>query len=156
MLANKFASGLITAILCFSSLNTFASDKMLSSFDELLQALDSGTKVRAVVNMDKCKLIKGSEVVKVLSLGFNYDWYNHYILPTDSEHSKEVITTSKNIFSMTKIQDLGAINNYIQLHIFKDNSAILFGAILDPKTYEQKASASYSCTLGTSVILYNS
>lgn len=161
MIFNKVTSGLIGMVCCFSSLSVFASDKILSSYDELLLALDSGSKVRAVVNMDKCKLVSGVEVVKVISLGFNFDWYNHYNLPIDSQHSKEVITTSKNIFSVTKIQNLGSINNYIQLHVFNDNTAYLYGAIIDPKTYEQKMTATYSCPFDANpgqagIVLYNS
>ncbi|CAM2822137.1 hypothetical protein [Legionella worsleiensis] len=159
MLLRKITSGVIGIACCISSLSVSANNKLLASYDELLQTLDSGNKVRAVVHVNKCTLIEGTELAKVITMGFNYDWYNHYNLRIDSQHSKEVITTSKNIFSVTQLNALGSVNNYVQLHIFKDNSAYVFGAIIDPVTYEQKITATYSCPLdvnssNSGIVLY--
>lgn len=144
MLLKKIVIGMICI---FSALNVSANNKTLTSFDELLQALDGGNKVRAVINIEKCKVISGAEIIKERSLGFDYDWYNHYEVPVDAQHSKEVITTSKNIFSVTTIQNLGAINNYVKLHVMKDNSVYLYWSLLDPKTYAEKATITFNCPL---------
>lgn len=143
MLFKKIAIGMICI---FSATNIFASNA-LTSFNELLQALDGGSKVRAVINIEKCKVISGTEIIKEKSLGFNYDWYNHYEIPVDAQHSREVITTSKNIFSVTTIQNLGAINNYVKLHVMKDNTAYLYWSLLDVKTYAEKATITFNCPL---------
>jgi len=146
MSINKITACLLGSMLCFTTLTVFAGTKILANYGELLQALDSGNAVRAIAHLDKCKLDSGGGLVG-LSGGINFDVFNHYIMPIDSLHTKEVIATSKTVFSITPIQSLGFVLNYIRLHVFKDNTAQLFGAIIDPKTYEQKITVSYTCTV---------
>lgn len=152
---------LIGLVCCMSSVNALSNTKTLDNFNELLQALDSGNQVRAVIHFDKCKLETGTEIVSEISFGFNYDWYNHYYLPINAQNTKEVIATSKNIFSVATLNNLGSINNYLRLHVFKDNTARVFGAVIDPKTYEQKITASFLCSVSNNqdqagVMLYTS
>jgi len=156
---NKLSAGLF-ALLVFNSMNAFAHTKVLGNYDELLQALDSGEKVRGVIQLEKCKLESGGGLPKTISVGFDFDYYNHFNVPVDPTHTVEVISTTKNIFTITKVNDLGPINNYIQIHISKDNIAHIFGAILDPKNYDQKIFVNYTCPMSADsakagLMLYN-
>lgn len=147
----KISSYLVAATCLISSIGSFANSKTLANFDELLNALDSGKTVRAVIHMDKCTLESGSGFPQALSGGFTFDVYNHYQLPIDANTSKEVISTSKTVFSITTISNLGAIKNYIRLHVFKDNTARFLGVIIDPKTNEQKMSSSLLCPVSDDI-----
>lgn len=148
MLFKQVTTCFLGTLLFFSSFNVVAS-KILANYDELLHALNNGSKVRGVIHLDKCKLNHGGGLPKTFSFGFTYDYYNHYNLPIDKHHSVEVISTSQNIFSITRVNDLGPVNNYLQIHVLRDNTAHLFGAMLDPKKYDQKITARYTCPISS-------
>ena len=151
MLFNKMSICWLGSLMLLS-FNAFANLKPIANFDELLQALDSGSKVRGVIYLDNCKLESGGGFPKTMSVGFTYDYFLHYNLPIDNNHTVEVITTSKDVFTITKVNDLGPINNYLQIHVLKNNTAHVFGALLDPKNYDQKISVNYTCPMGTNPI----
>ncbi len=146
MSMKKIAACLLGSLLCLPTVDALANPTALANYDELLQALDLGNKVRGIIHLGKCKLESGGGVTAI-SLGFTFDYYNHYNLPIDAQHTKEVIATSKNVFSWTQVKDLGPVNNYLQIRIFKDNTAQLFGAIIDPRNYEQKIFVNYVCPI---------
>lgn len=138
------------SVLCLASLSALASSKILANYDELLQALSSGSKVRGIIHFDKCKIESGGGFPKTNTLGFTYDYFiNRDDLSGDNKHTLEVISTTKNIFSITKINNLGPVNNYIQIHVLKDNSARILGVLLDPTNYSQKISINYTCPVSS-------
>jgi hypothetical protein len=151
MSIKKIISCLIGSALCFSSASILAETKILANYDQLLQALDSGSQVRAVVHFDKCKLESGDGRISSLSGGLTFDVFNHYDMPIEGNRTREVISTSKTVFSLGTRYEFGPINNYVRLHVFKDNTAQLFGAFLDPQTYEQKTAVSYTCPVSGDV-----
>lgn len=145
MSVSKLSAGLIASLCLFSSASSFANTQTLGGFDALSAALDAGENVRAVFHFDKCTQESGGGFPMVLSGGFNFDVFNHYMMATGTTTAKEVISTSKTVFSVSNIANMGAINNYIRLHVFKDNTARFLGVAMDPVSNEQKMSVSYLC-----------
>lgn len=140
-------SYLVPTLICLST-SVLANPHKINTYDDLLYSLDSGHHVRAVIHFENCTLESGDKLLTITG-GFDYDIYNHYKLPsTDSESTKEMISTSKTVFSISNFHDFGKINNYIRLRVFNDNTAEFFAAILDPITQEEKTTATYNCPLG--------
>ena len=159
MFINKINVSLMCAALYFFTSSAFAETKIIPNYDQLLQTLEAGNKVRAIIHFDQCKLESGGGLSSI-SGGVNFDIFNHYNMKIDSSHTKEVISVSNTVFSVTDLQNFGPVMNYVWLHVFKDNTAQLFWALLDPNTYEKKVSVSYLCPIGnelnqSGVVLYN-
>ncbi|KTD04243.1 hypothetical protein Lgee_0273 [Legionella geestiana] len=148
MFFKRIAACVAGAVLACSTIEAFAATTLLPTFGALLTALENGESVRAVMRPGRCTLESGNGGVVAFSSAMDYDVYTHYMLPSDDGQSaKEVIATSKTVFSISTIQNLGAITNYVRLHVFRDNTAKLFISILDPVTYQEKLNGTFLCTL---------
>lgn len=150
MFFKRMAACVTGAVLSLSTLQALAMPALLPNFDGLLFALESGDGVRAIMRPEKCTLESGNGGVVAFSSGMDYDVYTHYMLPSDDgQPGKEVIATSKTVFSISTIHNLGAITNYVRLHVFRDNTAKLFISILDPVTYQEKLNGTFLCSLSS-------
>ncbi|MBX3708798.1 MAG: hypothetical protein KIT56_08950 [Gammaproteobacteria bacterium] len=143
-----------SAFLAFASIScVHANTKLLVNYNQLLQALDQGDDVRAILYLDKCTLKKSGNT-KILnskldteraSMRMNFNIYSHYKVKVDAQHERYAIATSNTI--LTEHRDFGPVYAYGRLRIFGDNSAEFHAAYYHPQTYELKGEADYLCQI---------
>lgn len=135
---------LIMIGLC--SISVSAKSATANSFDQLLFLLNSGKAVRAVIHLDRCQLKQGTRLLTKTG-GVPIDFYTHFDMPMPDGSTKETISTSATVFSITDVMNLGPVNNYLRLYVFKDNTADVLAAILNIKTNEKILFGQYTCNL---------
>lgn len=137
-----------TGIALMTTLITtsYASPKMLTSYDQLLQAVSQGDNVEAVINFDKCTPKNNSkgtmEDNSSASTRINFTIFSHYKV-LDNGQLKYAIATSMTI--LTEHRTFGPVYAYGRLRVFEDNTAELHNAFYDPKTFELKSATDYIC-----------
>lgn len=159
-------TGVIFLICSFLATAIAATPKALTSYAELLQALHQGHDVEAIIYFDKCS-IKRNSSTKQIPLGvdisgadtrLNFTIYSHYKVNTNGQQDKMAVATSLNI--LTEHRDFGPVNAYARLRIYEDNTVDFLTSYYHPTTYEQKASATYLCSVSNGgdqngVVLYD-
>ena len=149
-----YLAGIALLTLCAGSAQ--AASKNLMTYDQLLQAVQQGDDVRAIINFDKCTLKKaeGKSVADTsvdtsgTSSRINFTIFSHYKVPVNNQE-KFTIATSQTI--LTEHRVFGPVYAYGRLRVFEDNTGEFHSAYYDPKTYELKGAANYICRLGNGV-----
>lgn len=144
----KILSSITSIFLAFLvSSMTYAASSQLSGYNDLLNALREGTKVRAIINFDGCTAKDGTKTNLPPNMvgGFSFNVFHHYPVKMDAEHTKYAVATA--IIHMTDHPSFGFVTNYVRLRVFADNTVELHSAFYDPKTYEQKRAMDYSCKM---------
>lgn len=119
----------------------YGHHKPLLSYEALLQALNAGDDVKAIIHFDKCKAKDNQDNVVRAEGALNFNVFNHYQLPT----GKYVIATSTTVF--TEHRDFGPVSNYVRLRVHEDNSTEVYIAFYDPNTHVKKNAIEYLCQL---------
>ncbi|RDI42689.1 VirK family protein [Aquicella lusitana] len=139
----------------------YAAPKTLTNYEQLLQALEQGDEVRAIIHMDKCTVnkadVKGAADIGGSSTRINFTLFSHYKVPVNGQE-KYTVATSQTLF--TEHRAFGPVYAYGRLRVFEDNSAEFHAAYYDPKTYELKGAVNYNCHLGNgadqnSIVLFD-
>ena len=142
-------------LLVFTSV-TFASTQTVTTYKQLLNTLQQGKGVKAIVYLDQCtprtKMQNNMDEENTFT-GFNIDIFSHYKVKINDQQERFALATSKTI--LTEHRTFGPVYAYERLRLFDDNSAEYHTAFYDPKTYELKGSMDYSCSLNNnSIVLY--
>jgi hypothetical protein len=154
----RFTSKIISAALLASS-SAFAGmhPELLTSYNSLVASLHSGEDVKAIIYLDGCHLKSGGPLPAHLSdaVGrINFNVFSDYNVMEEGKTRRAVATS----FSMlTEHYAYGPVTAYARVRVFTDNSVEYHVSFYDPKTYEQKASTDFLCSINNgSVNLYTS
>jgi hypothetical protein len=130
---------MLTVFMLSVSTTAFAAAyKNLSNYPELLTALKNGHGVRAIIQINTTPndIESKHDVIGAM----NFTQFNKYPIVTNGQ-VKNGIATSINMLVQHK--KYGFVYDYVRLRVFEDNSAELFSAFLNPKTYAQLQSITF-------------
>lgn len=126
-----FAAGL------FLVYNSYAGNKPLKDFNELMGALNGGYNVSVVIHYAKCQLEIDGEIQENSPDaigGMEIDVYE-YFAPMTVYNKLAFVVTSKSKLIQNPIGD-GYVYNYVKLKIYEDDSVIIIAQYIDPLTYK--------------------
>lgn len=124
--------------------SVFAATQVLTTYQQLLQALTQGDEVSAVIYFDKCTLNNAPAPQNGVISRMNIDSFVHYKVTVEGRQ-RYTIATSHTL--LVEHSQFGTSLNYVRLRLFEDNTAELHHAFYDPKTYEAKSVVNYICRL---------
>lgn len=140
-----------------------AAPTLLTNFQQLVNALEQGMDVKAIIYLERCQLNTHATVkladgnLKGSSTRFNFSSYLHDKVRF---HGKlmDSVTTSATAFNEYLTERF--LQNYSRLRIFENNSARLYIASYDPVTYEKKLSVDWMCQISNgqdnnAIMLFN-
>ena len=133
---------IISIILFFYSL-TFAQTTQLNNFEDLMDALNTGESVRAVIHYGKCELIIDSVAVEAPDAigGMEFQTFE-YFAKMSIRNEKAYVTTSETV--LIGHPYYGYVYNYAKLRIYEDNFVEIIARYLDPKSYEVKMDETFT------------
>lgn len=117
----------------------FGKTILLENFEELMEALNSGEKVRVVIDYGNCQLIAGNEIQdrspKAIG-GMALDTYEYF---ADNALGKNVafVVASENKLIANPI-GAGYVYNYAKVKVDKENKVRLTARYIDPLTFQEK------------------
>lgn len=105
----------------------------------LLEALNTGHVVRAVVHFDKCTLVKSSasseKIGKIPETGgVTIDNFMHYKQFLTREELIDTVAISKTLFTITNYKGLDKIATGIRMHFYPTNQVKLAMTVMELKT----------------------
>jgi len=139
---------LITAIFFIATTFGFlnAQTTQLNNFESLMEALNSGEKVRAVFHYKHCKLISDNKVVDPVRVpdaigGMGIDVYEYFA--AGAIRNKEAFV----VFSVSKLIENpigeGYVYNYAKVKVYANNEVEIIARYLDSKTMEEIMNESF-------------
>lgn len=124
----------IFAILSFSAF----SQKQLTSFEQIIDALKSGKQVKVVIFYADCQLISDNKIEEKSPNaigGMDINTYEYFA--KGSVYNKlAFLATSKTKLIENPIGK-GYVYNYVKIKISEDNNVRIIARYLNPKTYEE-------------------
>ena len=133
---------IVSSILFFYSLS-FAQTTQLNNFGDLMDALNTGESVRAVIHYGKCELIIDSVAVEAPDAigGMEFQAFE-YFAKMSIRNEKAYVTTSETV--LIGHPYYGYVYNYAKLRIYEDNFVEIIARYLDPKSYEVKMDETFT------------
>jgi hypothetical protein len=133
---------IVSSILFFYSLS-FAQTTQLNNFGDLMDALNTGESVRAVIHYGKCELIIDSVAVEAPDAigGMEFQTFE-YFAKMSIRNEKAYVTTSETV--LIGHPYYGYVYNYAKLRIYEDNFVEIIARYLDPKSYEVKMDETFT------------
>ena len=133
---------IVSSILFFYSLS-FAQTTQLNNFGDLMDALNTGESVRAVIHYGKCELIIDSVAVEAPDAigGMEFQTFE-YFAKMSIRNEKAYVTTSETV--LIGHPYYGYVYNYAKLRIYEDNFVQIIARYLDPKSYEVKMDETFT------------
>ena len=133
---------IVSSILFFYSLS-FAQTTQLNNFGDLMDALNTGKSVRAVIHYGKCELIIDSVAVEAPDAigGMEFQTFE-YFAKMSIRNEKAYVTTSETV--LIGHPYYGYVYNYAKLRIYEDNFVEIIARYLDPKSYEVKMDETFT------------
>ena len=137
-------------VMSVTAIAADAATKILTNYDQLLQALQQDDNVSAIIHFNHCSATVPAGVKKTdvdpgdTTKRLNFNVFMHYkaILQNQQHYT---IATSNTI--LTEHHIFGSVYEYARLRVFEDNSVELYTAYLDPKTFEVKAKGTLTCQI---------
>ena len=137
VLISLFISG-----VCFSAASAAAQ---LKNFNDIMAALKSGRKVRAVFYYAKCQLISDNEI-KAKSPdaigGMTIDTFEYFAKNTVKSNSDAFVVASVSTLIANPLGK-GHVYNYVKMKISEDGKIRITARYLDPKTFEENMDESF-------------
>jgi hypothetical protein len=139
----------IAAVLAlFAVAATAAEPLLIRNFGELLTALKSGERVRAVFQYKAMTLtVEGKPEDKVPDAvgGMGLDTYEYF--------AAGAVGNKEGFLSFSQTQPIrhprhGYVLNYIKVSVYESNAVKILAQYLDPKTYEVKMDETFTTTMG--------
>lgn len=129
------------SILLFSlfiSVISVGQTKRISSFSELMQALNSGKQVRAVIQYGLCQWApsenKSTPTPKAVT-GLQIDTYEYF--PAATVHNKNGFVVFSNAKLIKNPRGKGYVINYGKIRIEEDQSVQITATYLHPKSNKE-------------------
>lgn len=135
------AAVLISAI-CFS---TAMAAAQLKTFDEIMTALKTGRKVRAIFYYAKCQLISDNEIKPKSPEaigGMTIDTFEYFAKNTVKSNAEAFVVTSANSLIANPL-GRGYVYNYVKLKISESGQIRITAQYLDAKTMEKNMDESF-------------
>lgn len=128
--------------LCFSTASAAAQ---LKTFDEIMAALKTGRKVRAVFYYAKCQLISDNEIKSK-----SPDAIGGMTIDTFEYFAKNTVKSNPEAFVVASVSSLianplgkGHVYNYVKLKISENGKIRITARYLDAKTMEENMDESF-------------
>ncbi len=115
----------------------YAQTSRLTSFDELMQSLNSGNQVRVVIQYGLCKWPKdksNQSVIPDAITGMNIDTYEYFA--NGAAHNLTAFVVFSNSTLIQNPIGKGFVYNYGKVRINADNSVIVTAKYINPKNYK--------------------
>jgi hypothetical protein len=146
MIKQFFSGTLILSMLCPA---VYAQSKILTTYDQLLSALQEGNNVRAIIHLDKCqpkkiKIMEGDPLPDVSGAFTRIDFiqFSYYKVLTDQ--GRERYTAAASYSTMTEHRHYGLTRGYARIRVFDDNTGDFHAAHYDAKTLKLKGEVNYT------------
>jgi len=130
---------LVLSILILAHFSADAQTRQLYSFEELMQAVKSGTPVRMVFQYARCELISDNEKQDKIPDaigGMPLDVFE-YFAPNAVRNKEAFIVASENRLIENPKGD-GYVYNYVKVKIMADNSVKISARYLNPVTLAEQ------------------
>lgn len=125
----------ILALFIFSISTNMAQKKQIINFGMLLESINKGEEVYAVIHYAKCTLIIDSvETEAPDAIGGMPLSTFEYFAPKSINNPKGFLTSSQNILITHRKR--GFVYNYVKIKIFDDNTVEINAKYLLPSTLE--------------------
>jgi hypothetical protein len=113
---------------------------LLTTFDALMESLDSGHAVRAVLRYGNCTL-DGSGPGPDAVGGMNVDTYEYFAEGVVGNDTAYVL------FSETALISMGTsyVYDYVKVRVYADLSTEIVAEYLDPTTFDVEMSEAFDC-----------
>ena len=114
-----------------------AQKDQISDFQQLMDALNSGENVRAIIHYGKCELIIDSTAVQAPDAigGMGFQTFE-YFAKMSIRNEMAYVTTSETV--LIGHPYYGYVYNYAKIRVYEDNSVEIIARYLEPNTYEVK------------------
>ncbi|WP_058534513.1 hypothetical protein [Legionella saoudiensis] len=142
---------IIVNVLLLLSLNQVnAASTNITSFSDLVQAVESGNEVRAIIHFDNCLVTEPSirtQVTRRLNgatTGFNFTHYFH-AQETINQRLIDTVTTPIKFFIERPTGESLILSG--RLNVFEDNTATLHLSFFDPILQKEQLVVDWTCTI---------
>lgn len=114
-----------------------AQSIQLNSFDELLNELKNGERVRVVIDYSKCKVIFDEKEIPSPNAigGMNFETFE-YFAKGAVRNELAFVSTSETV--LISHPSYGTVFNYVRVKVFENNNIEITARYLDPKSFEIK------------------
>ena len=123
----------------FIGIASIAQPKQIKSFDNLMDALNRGERVRCVIHYAKCTLIRNNELQdkspEAVS-GLDIDTYEYFARHVVRGNEKAFLVFSANHFIQNPI-GRGYVYNYGKVRIDEEGKIIITVTYVEPLTLEE-------------------
>lgn len=126
------------------SQGAIAGPKKLKKFDDVVDSLQDGNLVRAVIDFDKCSLANNTmklERRKPVG-GLSFSKFMKYDTDVDGKKTTVVATTETMLVNSEKY---GLVYDRLSMHMMSDGSVEFVSELIDPKNYVQVGEMVYNC-----------
>lgn len=123
----------------FIAIATSAQPKQIKSFNELMDALNRGERVRTVIHYAKCTLIRNNEMQEKSPdavSGLDIDTYEYFARMAVRGNDKAFLVFSANHFIQNPI-GMGYVYNYGKVRIDEDGKITITVTYVEPLTLEE-------------------
>lgn len=142
---------IVVGVLLLLSLNQAnAAGTNIVNFSQLVQAVENGNDVRAIIHFDNCLVTEPSlrrQVARRLdgaTTRFNFTHYFH-AQETINERLIDTVTTSMKIFIERPTGESLILSG--RLNVFEDNTATLHLNFFDPVLQKQQLVVDWTCNI---------
>lgn len=143
---NKDILLFISIVSALASQSALANPpRLLTSYQEISQALKNGHEIKALFDLEKCESGSPAKMKTLLNIrgGMTFKYFIDTIVP---ETGKKVIkSSSNNLFRSYVIPGFHQL--YTELQAFEDGIVHVYGAFVNPSTYLAVAEVNYQCRL---------
>lgn len=143
-------SGVIGLLLLLGLNQAHALVTRVTNFSQLVQAVEGGEDVRAIIHFDNC-LVKDpalrTQTTRRLdgaTTRFNFDHYFH-AKETINNQLLDTVTTSMKMFIERPSEEVLTLSG--RLSVFEDNTATLHVDLFDPVLKKQTLTIDWFCTI---------
>ncbi|MBA2648418.1 MAG: hypothetical protein H0U75_02260 [Legionella sp.] len=146
----KLLRTIVIGLVLSFPFNTNAVLNNINNFTQLVQAVENGFDVRAVIHFNRCLLTTPElqeEVTRRLddaSARFDFTHFFH-IKETVNERLIDSVSTSTNIFIESPSGDF--FNMFSRLSVFEDNTAIFRVVFFAPLSTTKELEVNFLCTI---------
>lgn len=146
----KIWRSIVGALLLLSLNQANAAGTNIINFSQLVQAVENGNEVRAIIHFDNCLVTEPAirtQVTRRLdgaTTRFNFTHYFH-AQETINERLIDTVTTSMKIFIERPTGESLILSG--RLSVFEDNTATLHMNFLDPILHKQLLVVDWTCNI---------
>ncbi len=126
---------LFLLVFVTSSCFIYSQENQIKNFDSLMESLNNGKDVKAVIHYAKCKLIIDSvETEAPEAIGGMLLNTFEYFAKMSINNPKAFVTTSETVLITHRKR--GFVYNYVKIKIYDDNKVEIIAKYLLPNTLE--------------------